>query len=1086
MPPFVPSKRRASSPLRGAAPKVVKTSLSGTADSTAQKATLKANKAFVDSLNVSEDESGLSDVSSTQFEDALSPQPSKPGHQNQDDEEDDIDWENAINEEPQVDSTVVAAASAPSDNLEISFDQNNQLGSLSNPFDRKKGPNKIERQIRTSTHCMHVQLLLFHNLLRNGWACDQDVQRILVAQLPEVLQKEVRRWKAACGAKVPERQIEKSKARKGRRSAHGQRNQRDWGRPAEKQEVGVPDLSHGDPVIRLLKALVAYWRKTFTITKPSLRKQGYKPLAALEDEIAAWKKEKTDWEAYGACVENKAAFQGLARICEGDKDVGVQLFTALVRGIGLEARLVASLQPIGYGFNKDEEAATKTKRSRDTVPKGRTADQIKVDEEKEQEDPTDAQNIVRRRIKDPQKKPRKEKGSKQTPIKVSEDSEISASSSQEESEDSEPIETPRRRPNSKYDRDMPTPTYWVEVISPITHKVYPVDPMLLTPSVITSEEQLNQFEPKGAAASKAKEVMAYVVAYSADGTVKDVTTRYLKRHVWPGRTKSMRMPVAKVPVYNAKGKIKRYEEYDWFKTVMSCYERPQSKRTAADDVEEANELRPVKPIKKEAKAGEETLQGYKTSAEFVLERHLRREEALRPGAKPVKVFVSGKADKAREDPVYLREDVEICRTAESWHKEGRAIGEGQQPMKMVPVRAVTTNRRREVEEKEKVNNERLLQGIYALQQTVWIIPPPIQNGIIPKNAYNNIDCFVPSMIPKGGAHIPFRNTVRICKRMEIDYAEAVTGFEFGHRMAVPVITGVVVAKENEQAVFKQWEKEEVERKLREEAKLEKQALATWRKWLMGLRIIYRVMEEYGSNAEGHTRDEVNPFTNQKKSEKASKSKDSAGDHALQSDADPNPVVSEDQLGEEDIGGGGGGGGGGFLLADHEEDEKVAESELTVEDGSYPQHEDVTLQHRFSPQSMTSGLVTREESKNGLSVGEDIHVRKQNSVETFYDPESLTNEVNPPRHTQTNNGRRGRPPATPKTKAVTTKKGPPKRKSARLSAGGPVNDFSEDDADEGSGKRVDSNVSELTDGDTMPTRKRVGRPAATRKNARKTS
>lgn len=93
--------------------------------------------------------------------------------------------------------------------------------------------------------------------------------------------------------------------------------------------------------------------------------------------------------------------------------------------------------------------------------------------------------------------------------------------------------------------------------------------------------------------------------------------------------------------------------------------------------EEAKDLKPVKPERKEPKLSEDTLQGYKNSAEFVLERHLRREEALRPGSKPAKTFTTGKGDNAKEEPVFRRMDVEVCRTGESWHKEGRAIKEGE-------------------------------------------------------------------------------------------------------------------------------------------------------------------------------------------------------------------------------------------------------------------------------------------------------------------------------------------------------------------------------------------------------------------------
>jgi hypothetical protein len=68
-------------------------------------------------------------------------------------------------------------------------------------------------------------------------------------------------------------------------------------------------------------------------------------------------------------------------------------------------------------------------------------------------------------------------------------------------------------------------------------------------------------------------------------------------------------------------------------------------------------------------------------------------------------------------------------------------------------------------------------------------------------------------------------------------------------MAVPVITGVVVAKENEEAVREAWEVWDEEQRKREEGKLEKAVLALWRKFVMGLRINERVQEAYGDETD---------------------------------------------------------------------------------------------------------------------------------------------------------------------------------------------------------------------------------------------
>ena len=422
----------------------------------------------------------------------------------------------------------------------------------------------------------------------------------------------------------------------------------------------------------------------------------------------------------------------------------------------------------------------------------------------------------------------------------------------------------RPLPSLPYDKDLLFPHYWTEVLSPNTNTYIPIDPIVLN-VVGDSQSNIEMFETRGAKSEKAKQVTAYIIGHSPDGTAKDVTTRYLKLHQWPGRTKGFRFPVEKVPVYNRKGKIARYEEKDWFKTVMSGYVRGTRKcpRTEIDDQEDATDLKRKKVEKKVVEEGKETLQYYKSSAEFVLERHLRREEALLSNAKHVKMFtVKGKGEDATEEKVFLRKDVVNCKSMETWHKEGRAPKLGEEPLKRVPYRAATTNRKRELAEAEHASGEKVLQGLYSMDQTDWIIPPPIENGIIPKNSFGNIDLYVDSMLPEGAVHIPMRGTMKICKRLGIDYAEAVTGFEFGHRMAVPIITGVVVAEENYETVMSEWQKDEVERVRKEDEKRRKAAIFTWRKWLMGLRIIARVREEYG-DVDDDGIDVLNPWTNKK-------------------------------------------------------------------------------------------------------------------------------------------------------------------------------------------------------------------------------
>jgi len=899
MPPFIPRKRRRSpSPLQPSPKNTDRTptkkpTLFDTLDAKPRiLTTIQDNKDFLDELRGVSD-SSLSDISSSDFEDVITDQaPSKRCKVGDDEnEEEEMEWEDAMVPNVSLSGTPVTTGSK---DLEITLGKEAQTGSFTDPHGKKKGPSKRDREVRIATHCMHVQFLMFHNALRNAWICDNEVQITLVAQLPQGVRKAVEKWKVASGIPVERSQEEGARTpapvrgrKGGNRKATMPVHQRDWGQKAERQEQGAPNMSRGDPLIRMLKILVAYWKKRFTITAPGLRKQGYKPLAVLATEIASFRNDTHKAEEHGERINDITEFRELAKKCEGSRDVGAQLFTALVRGLGLEARMVASLQPVGFGWSKSEEAAVKKRRSDQHVAGKVTGTSEPTNPDKsmgtddssaESDISTDDSPVVDRKKSkldlgvsagavDPRKGTGKRKGLKGNPVHVSQDFSDSGSAT-DEADDLSVVEVSpqlaRSPPVKRFDRDLPFPIYWTEVASPITKSIIPVDPLVLTPPVATNDVLLSSFEPRGAEADKAKQVIAYVLAFSSDGTAKDVTTRYLKRHLWPGKTKGMRLPVEKVPVQTKRGKVKGYEEYDWFKTVMSGYKRTDKMRTAVDDVEDMTDLKPIKPEKKVATEGEETLQGYKNSAEFVLERHLRREEALLPEAQHVRVFRSGKAEKMREEKVFRREDVMVCRTGESWHKEGRQVKPGEYPMKMVPVRAVTLLRKREVEEAERDTGEKLKQGLYAWDQTDWIIPPPIENGVIPKNAFGNIDCYVPTMVPKGAVHIRRKGTVKVCKRLGIDFAEAVTGFEFGKQRAVPVITGVVVAKEYEKPVIDAWEIDEEERRKKEEGKREKVALAMWRKFLMGLRIVERVKEEYGGDAAAHVKEDVNPFTNRNK------------------------------------------------------------------------------------------------------------------------------------------------------------------------------------------------------------------------------
>lgn len=854
MPPFVsrkrhsddaspppPAKRAATTKAKAkSSSKPAKATLFDAADTPRKSKSAAETKKFLESLDDDDDDGSLSEVDSDEFEDVPPAKRQKTTANDEDrddesDEDDDgMDWEDAT-------AHPVASSSKPEPEIgDISVSLNEEGGYIEPEISLatgKKGPSKRERQFRVLTHCLHVQSLMWHNTVRNSWLNDKEVQSILVNGLGDGVKREITRWRENMGTLTKEEldakkaAAAKIKARK-EKKGKGKSKTRDWGYEAAHLEQGVPNLSQGDPLLRLLKVVTAYWRKRFTVTAPAFRKQGYMPLKRLREEIKHWEKNREDCDEHGERIENVEAFRKLAKSCEGSRDVGAQLFVALLRGIGLEARMVANLQPAGTGFSKAEEAdEKKSKQTKKTeVNLDATASEGEADSTSQKRAKTSKKASPKLKKEKPNRK--SPRGNKSEPIQLEDsDSALSEPPSDldnamqddldhDDDDDLSIIDvtpTTRKKAGKKYDRDLAFPTYWAEVCSPVSHKWIPADPIVLS-TIASTDELLQTFEPRGKKAENAKQVICYTIAHNSDGSAKDVTVRYIKKHQLPGKTKGMRILAEKVPIYNKRGKVKKYESYDWFRTVMSPYDRPQKKRTAADDLEEQTDLKPFKPAKEVKEVEKESLQWYKQSAEFVLEQHLRREEAILPGAKPVKTFIAGKGDKAVEHPVYKRSDVVNCKTVESWHKEGRAVKVGEQPMKHVAVRAVTIVRKREMEEHFREHGEKLQQGLYGWDQTDWIIPPPIENGVIPKNAFGNMDVYVPTMVPEGAVHLPLKGSAKICRKLEIDYAEACTGFEFGKQRAVPVLTGVVVAEEHEILVRDAWKEHQKEIKRKEDVK----------------------------------------------------------------------------------------------------------------------------------------------------------------------------------------------------------------------------------------------------------------------------
>jgi xeroderma pigmentosum group C-complementing protein len=364
-------------------------------------------------------------------------------------------------------------------------------------------------------------------------------------------------------------------------------------------------------------------------------------------------------------------------------------------------------------------------------------------------------------------------------------------------------------------RESAYPIYWVEVLDKGHQKWQPVDavvtktfwkPRVLEPPITDRENS-----------------MSYVVAFEADGSAKDVTRRYAKAYT--AKTRRLRIETA----------VEGGEQW-WWRKAMKPFRKP-----FPDDLEQIEDI--------ELRAAEtrepmpRNVQDFKDHPIYALERHLRRHEVLMPGAVPSGTVGAG--SRAPLEKIYRRRDVRIARTADKWYRLGRVVKAMEIPVKWLPKKVRNNRDYPRFDDAEDQEDDDRLAGVplYTTDQTDLYEPPRIRNGIVPKNKFGNIDVYVPSMVPRGGSHIVDEHAARAAFLLGIDYAPALTGFQFRGRHGTAVLSGVVVAREHEEAVRAVISGLADGERAAEEERRRAGVLRVWRRLLMGLRIRERIWRD---------------------------------------------------------------------------------------------------------------------------------------------------------------------------------------------------------------------------------------------------
>ncbi|KAJ0166174.1 DNA repair protein rhp41 [Colletotrichum tanaceti] len=678
-----------------------------------------------------------------------------------DSEDDDDDEEEDDDEELKFENVDFAAMQPETDarketrtlTLNLSEHGDTKAGTQKRTMKRKP-ITKEEKERRISIHRMHLLCLILHCALRNRWCNDEQAQR----SLRPLLTKKTINYLTP-GPSLPQ---------------FGQ----------------TESLKSG------LQQAGSMFKSKFQITERGLRR----PLWAEDPKHL----DNYELSANMDSCLNRSDFRDAARKLCGSRDVGAQLYCALLRSVGVRARLVCSLQPLSFihgGPNLPKPRSSET--PMEPTREDKITAQLSRYRAVADESPSSASGLTSpfRRLGHPNA------AAYQLPLPSTPPPATQKSK-----------ETPRRI------RESPFPVYWVEVLDVGHQKWQPVDPL-----VTNSIWKPKALEPP---ATDKENSLTYVLAFDNDGTVRDVTRRYAKAYT--AKTRRLRIETA----------VERGDR--WWRKALEPFALLWP--TDLDQIEdiELNATEEREPMPR-------NVADFKNHPVFALERHLRRNEVLIPESQPAGTVAAG--SRAPLEKVYRRKDVRIARSRDKWYRMGREVRPMEVPVKFLPRRSNT--KPGDYVDDGYGGDERNAAGtpVFTQEQTEVYHAPPVVNGRVPKNKFGNIDIYVASMVPEGGVHIhdEFDTAMRAACMLGIDYAPALSGFQFKGKQGTAVFNGVVVAQEYELAVRAVMGGFEDMDAQAEHNKRSLTAMHTWRRFLVALRIRERVWA--GADAEERAEEE---------------------------------------------------------------------------------------------------------------------------------------------------------------------------------------------------------------------------------------
>eukprot|EP01083_Nonionella_stella_P046628 124830_1 len=203
---------------------------------------------------------------------------------------------------------------------------------------------------------------------------------------------------------------------------------------------------------------------------------------------------------------------------------------------------------------------------------------------------------------------------------------------------------------------------------------------------------------------------------------------------------------------------------------------------------------------------------------FVIEKFVKKYEAIHPKDE------SQVIGKVKGQNVYPISNLRNLHTRERWYKLGYVVKDGEEYIKQVKTSHMS-------------KSEEEFTDLFGKWQCVKYVAPTIgAKDKLPTNSRGNIELWSDEHLPKGCVHIKQNGAIFAAKRMKIEYAKAMVGFDQRKGRSVPVFEGIVVHQSYEDELRTIIKQMDVKRKEREEEKEMKMMCGLWRMLVQGIMV----------------------------------------------------------------------------------------------------------------------------------------------------------------------------------------------------------------------------------------------------------